>query len=214
MADLALVSMTAQGRSVGLLVSLPVDFSSASGKVDQSVFEGRGLAGSMVIDGHTTLIIDPDSLFRAARPEWYAEDLAPSMGMAAAPKKGASGALVLLAEDSGFFRAKISALLESSGYRVLGAEDGSRALDLFQDNPGIVAVVSDLEMPVMGGADLARRLRSKGTRIPIIALTSLASEEDKRLALEAGVTEFMIKLDEEELVSCLARLIRSGQSLS
>ena len=44
--------------------------------------------------------------------------------------------------------------------------------------------------------------------------TTLASEEDKRLALEAGVTEFMIKLDEEELVSCLARLIRSGQSLS
>ena len=122
--------------------------------------------------------------------------------------RAVASSVVLVADDSPFFRAKLSDLLGEAGYKVLTAEDGGEAWQLFQANPAIAAVVVDLEMPVMTGTELARQLRKKGTKVPIIALTSLASDDDRQKALAAGVNEFMIKLDEQELIAGLARLLQ------
>jgi two-component system chemotaxis sensor kinase CheA len=171
----------------------------------------------MVIDGRNTLIVDPPGLFRELRPDWFAGGAAgdgpPAAAGGGVPATGqdTAGQLVLVADDSAFFRDKISDLLGGAGYRVICAEDGGKAWESYQANPGIAAAVVDLEMPVMDGTALARLLRQADPAVPIIALTSLASDDDRRRALEAGVTEFMIKLDEQELVSGLARLVQGAK---
>jgi two-component system chemotaxis sensor kinase CheA len=65
-------------------------------------------------------------------------------------------------------------------------------------------------MPRLNGLDLTRRVRadSRFTDLPIIALTSLAGEDEIARGLEAGVNEYQIKLDRDELLRSIAKATR------
>ena len=73
------------------------------------------------------------------------------------------------------------------------------------------AVVTDIMMPNMNGLALAEKIRAnkKYADLPIILVTSLASEEDQRRGLEAGANAYIAKpsFDQQVLLECLARLI-------
>ena len=87
-------------------------------------------------------------------------------------------------------------------------ETERNAWDLLQKSPELpIAVVSDIEMPRMDGFALAARLRAdpRYADLPLIALTSLASEDDRERAKKAGASEYMVKLDRETLVSSLEK---------
>ena len=87
---------------------------------------------------------------------------------------------------------------------MLDAPDGEAAWELLLENlESVTVVVSDIEMPRLTGLGLATRIRNdpRTATLPIIAVTSLAGEEDAARGLAAGITEYQVKLDRETLLS-------------
>ena len=124
----------------------------------------------------------------------------------------ASSCAVLLAEDSDFFRAQVKRYLEADGYRVLEAADGEDAWTVLQENAETLkALITDIEMPRLTGLELATRVRqeSKFSQLPILALSSLAGEEDVAKAKAAGVDDYQVKLDRDGLLVALRALLGS-----
>jgi two-component system chemotaxis sensor kinase CheA len=77
-------------------------------------------------------------------------------------------------------------------------------------------VVTDIEMPNMNGYELTRQVRADArfSHLPVVAVTSLAGEEDIQRGQEAGVNCYQIKLDREELVSTVQELISGAAAMA
>ena len=73
-------------------------------------------------------------------------------------------------------------------------------------------VVTDLEMPNMNGFELSRKIKDdpEFSHLPIIALTSLASEEDVQRGMEAGIDDYQIKLDRERLLASISNYLQTN----
>ncbi|MGH9519465.1 MAG: response regulator, partial [Terriglobales bacterium] len=92
-----------------------------------------------------------------------------------------SPATILLAEDEEPVRRLLVELLRSAGYCVLAAGSGAEALAMAAEHPQPIALlVTDVAMPAMNGAELARRLQEKqsGTRVLFISGYSQAGALD------------------------------------
>jgi two-component system chemotaxis sensor kinase CheA len=116
---------------------------------------------------------------------------------------------ILLAEDSDFFRAQVKKYLEEDGYTVLAAPDGEAAWSLLLDHlEAVRIVVTDIEMPRLNGLDLSKRIRNDGrtASLPIIAVTSLAGNEDIARGKAAGIDHYQVKLDREQLLGRVREL--------
>jgi two-component system chemotaxis sensor kinase CheA len=199
--ELAVMIANVRSHEVGLLGAMPVDVIETGAKIDQTTHRQRGVSGSAIIRDRTAMIVDLYELVDATWPEW-AEEQAITRPASAEAGNWA----VLLAEDSDFFRAQITRILEEGGYPVLAAPDGEAAWDLLLANTDKVrTVVTDIEMPRLDGLGLARRIRgdSRTAHLPIIALTSLAGEDDMARGKAAGIDDYQTKLDRDRLLERL-----------
>jgi PAS domain S-box-containing protein len=93
---------------------------------------------------------------------------------------------VLLAEDAELLRQHVRRILEENGYRVLEAADGREALALGEATPEIDAVVTDLMMPLLGGMELARRLRERRPGLPVVFISGYTENGMAARGLERG----------------------------
>jgi CheY-like chemotaxis protein len=113
------------------------------------------------------------------------------------PAPFGAGRLVILAEDNPVNQKVATAMLKQLGFRVLVAEDGREALRTVEGNPDVVAVLMDVQMPVMGGFEATAQLRERdlvrGIHTPIIAITAHAMEGDRARCLAAGMDEQITK---------------------
>jgi CheY-like chemotaxis protein len=117
---------------------------------------------------------------------------------------------VLVVEDSIGVRELERAILEGAGYEVITAIDGSEGAEKLRDAPADL-VLSDVEMPGMDGYQLTRTIRrTRGwEQVPVVIMTSRASEDDQRAGLEAGASAYLLKteFDQAELVETVRRLV-------
>lgn len=105
-----------------------------------------------------------------------------------------AGTHVLLAEDEPISAEIMAALLGDAGLIVDHAEDGRRALELASSRDyGLILM--DMQMPVMNGLDATRAIRAgtRNARVPILAMTANAFEQDRRQCLEAGMNDHLTK---------------------
>ncbi len=113
--------------------------------------------------------------------------------------KSIDGMRVLLVEDNEMNREIAADLLSEEGVIVEMAEDGDIAVaKVAESEPGYYNVVlMDIQMPRMNGYDATRAIRALSdpnlSKIPIVAMTANAFEEDKRNALEAGMNGHLAK---------------------
>ncbi len=101
-------------------------------------------------------------------------------------------ATILIAEDHLDSREALGALLEAFGYTVLSAVNGAQAVDLALARlPDLILM--DIMMPELDGFEATRRIRGRiETRdIPIITLTAM--DGARKLALDAGASDFLPK---------------------
>lgn len=117
---------------------------------------------------------------------------------------------VLVVDDSPLTRELLVQLLESVGYHVVQAGDGAQALERLS-REAVDIVVSDLEMPVVDGLELTRRLKSHPTlrSLPVVIVTTRGSEADRRRGMEAGADGYVTKGDlvRQDLVDVVSRLL-------
>jgi two-component system, chemotaxis family, sensor kinase CheA len=203
-------------RTLGLLAAEPLDILQADLHMDSATLRQSGVAGSAVLRGKTTLILDIAELAHVIFPDCPAP-VSPSQyaetGYASGGAAATEGPTVLLAEDSDFFRGQLKRMMEAIGCKVLAAEDGQAAWETLNQYTGEVDLVTtDIEMPRMDGLSLARQIRrdSRFAQLPIIALSSLAGDDDVARGLEAGVNQYQIKLNEEELLDGIRRVVRES----
>ncbi|WP_319526355.1 chemotaxis protein CheW [uncultured Desulfosarcina sp.] len=194
--DLLVIVFIVAGRETGLLAIGPVDAIEFSLDVDGHTLKQAGIMGSAIINDHTTLMVDVYEIIQTLHPDWF-ED------MEAATDSSGEAAKILFAEDSNFFRNQVKSFMENEGYEVIEAEDGAIAWDLLQQHADEISlVVTDIEMPNMNGFELTRNIKSSNaySHLPVIALTTLAGEEDIEKGRQVGISDYQIKLDREKLI--------------
>jgi two-component system chemotaxis sensor kinase CheA len=168
------------------------------------LFDGIGgyLGTAILGDGRIALLVEPALLTRGHRR--VTRTALPVAGPAAAPK-------VLVVEDSFTVRELQRSILEAAGYPVVTARDGRDALGALGRDKEIALVITDLEMPELNGLELTRAIRADTARssMPVILVTSLGSEDDKRKGVEAGVDAYMVKqsYDQQALLATVERLV-------
>ena len=205
--ELFVVVFRVAEREVGLLVAKTIDIVVEKVAIEEKGFRQPGISGSTIVGGHTTLMVDLYGLVRHLDPEWiesHEDEL-----------KG--DATLLLAEDTPFFRDQMRRCLEGAGYELQVAEDGAEALEILQKGyESIDLVVTDIEMPRMDGLSLVRAIRSdqRLADLPVIAVTSLDSEDDRRRGVEAGVDDYLVKLDQEHLLHAVRRHLTEKETAS
>jgi chemotaxis protein histidine kinase CheA len=117
---------------------------------------------------------------------------------------------VLVVEDSVGVRELERAILESAGYEVTTAVDGTDGASRLGDDPADL-VLSDVEMPGMDGYALTRTIRrTRGwEQVPVVIMTSLSSDENQQAGLDAGASAYLLKTEfnQEQLVETVRRLV-------
>ncbi|GAA0514892.1 hybrid sensor histidine kinase/response regulator [Deinococcus depolymerans] len=117
---------------------------------------------------------------------------------------------VLLAEDTAVTRQLITQILQQAGFEVLAVPDGTQALEALQVQPPDL-LLTDVEMPGLGGLDLVRRVRAdaKLANLPVVLLTSLDSPGDRAAGAEAGADAYLVKgeFSQDALLQTVRRLL-------
>jgi two-component system KDP operon response regulator KdpE len=99
---------------------------------------------------------------------------------------------VLVVDDEPPIRRLLRTSLRAQGYHVIEAETGRAALDVIK-NERLEIVILDLGLPDLNGIEVIRRLRTSGSKIPIIVLSSRGDERGKVEALDLGADDYVTK---------------------
>ena len=116
---------------------------------------------------------------------------------------------ILLAEDERSLSRAVIALLEKNNYSADAVYDGAEALEyLAAENYD--AVILDIMMPKMDGLTVLRKLRERGSHIPVLLLTAKSEVEDKVLGLDTGANDYLTKpFATAELLARIRAMTRS-----
>ena len=126
------------------------------------------------------------------------------------------GVRVLIAEDEALIAMSLADLLEAEGYEVALAPDGADALDAARRMGDALGVlVTDLNMPRLGGEGLIRELRAERPGLPVVVVTGSApfggADELRRRAGGHGMLQLLLKpADCGELATALRQAANAG----
>jgi two-component system chemotaxis sensor kinase CheA len=173
---------------------MPVSVLETDTNIDTVTHRQQGVSGSAIVEDKTILVVNIYEIIDILHPEWSVGNQKHNSGQ---------NGTILLAEDSDFFRGQIERYIADAGYEVISTKDGLEAWQFLDTHTvNIRLVVTDIEMPNMTGLDLCRKIRgdNRYSNLPVIALTSLASQEDEARGKDAGVTDYQVKLDRDRLL--------------
>lgn len=120
---------------------------------------------------------------------------------------------ILLAEDDLQLGFIIKDNLEEAGFQVINCPDGETAWEHYQKvNPDLC--ILDVNMPYRDGFSLAKKIRQKSDRIPILFLTAKSLEEDKLKGFAAGGDDYILKpFSMKELLSRIQVFLRRNKMI-
>ena len=108
----------------------------------------------------------------------------------------------------------VSRYIKDAGGRVATAADGEAAIEAIEVaavNDPFDAIILDIHMPGIDGYEVARILRAKGFKMPIIALTAGAMVGDREKCLQAGCDDYLTKpIDRRKLVQLVAEHVQKA----
>ena len=118
---------------------------------------------------------------------------------------------LLIVDDEVDLLAELRPLLERSGYNVVTATDGQRALAKVRETrPDLI--ILDVMMPRLDGREVLRRLRQEDDWTPVILLTQVGSSVERALSLQEGADDYLNKpYDPMELIARIQAVLRRTQ---
>jgi len=118
---------------------------------------------------------------------------------------------ILVAEDDKHILAGLIDALQSEGYQVTPAADGSKAVALLRDRK-FDLVILDIMMPGKSGFDVCKMIRATDEDLPVMMLTAKGEEIDKVLGFELGADDYVTKpFGVRELLARIAALLRRSR---
>ena len=188
-------------RTMGLVVDEIVDIVEDHLKVELSGAQ-PGVIGTAVIAGRATTVVDAGYYLPQAFGDWFGST-----------KEFGSDehhtSRILLVDDSPFFRNLLTPLLSVAGYEVVAVESADRALALREQGEDFDVIISDIEMPGMNGFEFASAVRADGRWqvVPMVALSSHATDKDFERGRAVGFTDYVAKFDRDSLLETLAQTV-------
>ncbi|MBQ6369818.1 MAG: response regulator [Parasporobacterium sp.] len=126
-----------------------------------------------------------------------------------------TGKRILLAEDNEMNQMIAVEILKNAGFAIDIASNGAEAVEKMEQTPSVTydLILMDIQMPTLDGYEAARRIREmddqKKAEIPIVAVTANAFEEDRKIALEAGMNGHLAKpYDIGAIMQTLSNLLK------
>ena len=225
-----IVVMGKSNRIFGLEMEAIKDVVQIDSQIDSDLRDRDGILGSLIRDKEVIVVIDALAIidktlrslagaskittahqFGSVKPRYDvpANSLEESVGMRRKLK-------ILLAEDTPFFRKHIKKALEEGGYSVTAAVNGDEALKCLESSSPeeFALVLSDIEMPVMDGFELAKRVRQNDVfaKIPMVALTTRFRNADIAKGSEAGFNAYLEKFNGDTLINNIDALLGVKQA--
>ena len=103
------------------------------------------------------------------------------------------GTYILVVDDESRMRKLLKDFLVAKGYKILEAEDGEKAIEVFAENRNKVKLILlDVMMPKLDGWSVLRKIRQE-SNVPVIMLTARGEEQDELFGFELGVDEYISK---------------------
>lgn len=99
---------------------------------------------------------------------------------------------ILVVDDESRMRKLVRDFLVKKEYEVIEAENGEKALEIYQSEEDIALIILDIMMPKVDGWQVCKTIR-KESKVPIIMLTAKSEEHDELLGFELGVDEYISK---------------------
>lgn len=116
---------------------------------------------------------------------------------------------VLTVDDSKTMLDMLAFTLKGAGYEVLQAENGQEGLDVLAREGHVDVIISDINMPVMGGITFIKNVRQNASynATPILILTTESSAAKKQEGREAGATGWIVKpFDPQKLLAVVQKV--------
>jgi two-component system chemotaxis sensor kinase CheA len=188
-------------RTMGLVVDEIVDIVEDRLKVELTT-DQPGVIGTAVIAGKATTMIDAGYYLPQAFGDWFGSTKEYGNDEAQLPR-------ILLVDDSPFFRNLLTPLLSVAGYEVVAVEGADRALALRETGEAFDIIISDIEMPGMNGFDFAAAVRADGRwgGVPMVALSSHATDKDFERGRAVGFNDYVAKFDRDSLLATIAQTV-------
>jgi two-component system OmpR family response regulator len=118
---------------------------------------------------------------------------------------------ILVVDDDREIRDLLARFLAKHGLHVSTAQDGAEMERVLADH-AVDLVVLDLMMPGEDGLSLTRRLRAKGSKLPIVMLTAMGEDTDRIVGLEIGADDYLAKpFNPRELLARIKAVLRRAQ---
>ncbi|MDJ1179810.1 hybrid sensor histidine kinase/response regulator [Roseofilum sp. BLCC_M91] len=170
----------------------------------------RNVSGATILGtGEVCMVLNPQDLVKSVQRKNIQRKIESSESIKK-PEDNGKQAVLLLAEDSIATRTQEKRILESAGYEVVTAVDGLDAYNKLKTRQ-FDGVISDVQMPNLDGLSLTAKIREhkEYEDLPIILVTSLASDEDKHRGAEAGASAYLTKggFSQELLLETVRRLV-------
>lgn len=195
-----IIVFSISGKEVGIIMSKIIDIIRGTYVIDEMTHKQPGIMGSTIINEEITLLADFYGVIDTIMPEW-------TKALKSKIKEDSPGK-ILVVEDSPFFLNQVVSFLSEIGYKPLTATDGLQGLDVL-NREKIDIVLTDIEMPNMNGLEMARKIRAdeRFKNLPIIAVTSLAGDVAEKEGRDAGINDYLIKLDREKIIACVKKYL-------
>jgi two-component system chemotaxis sensor kinase CheA len=189
-------------HTMGLVVDEIVDIVEEVLRVELTV-DQPGLIGTAVIAAKATDVIDAGYYLTQAFGDWFGSTKEQGFGT------GGSAKRVLLVDDSLFFRNLLTPLLSVAGFEVTTVDSADKALQLREAGAEFDAIISDIEMPGMNGFQFAEAVRgdARWMSVPMIALSSHATEKDFERGRKVGFNDYVAKFDRDAILQTLGQIV-------
>jgi two-component system chemotaxis sensor kinase CheA len=168
----------------------------------------RNVSGATILGtGEVCMVLNPQDLIKSVRKQVLSRTVSGSRSQI---ETASRKQVILLVEDSIATRTQEKRILEGAGYEVVTAVDGLDAFHKLKTRD-FDAVISDVQMPNLDGLALTVKIREQKeySELPIILVTSLASDEDRKRGADAGANAYITKgtFNQDVLVETLKRLV-------
>ncbi|PXW86434.1 two-component system chemotaxis sensor kinase CheA [Nitrosomonas sp. Nm84] len=169
----------------------------------------RNVMGATFVGSSDVIVVlNPDDLVISALRLGSAAQL--SVQEQTTVEKEVHASHILVVDDSITIRTFEKTLLEACGYQVTVAVNGKAAWNLLQ-RQNFDLIITDIEMPLMNGFELSERIKrsEKFRNIPIVIVSSLSSEVEKRRGIEVGANAYIVKnqFESKVLLDVIQQLI-------